>query len=78
MNEEIQKSLGQYSPPEAKRILEALESSRIEVQVAVDDGIRDVGLRGSFGQRATVEILVSERDFVAACKIRDRLVKWSV
>ena len=51
--------IGDYSPPEAERFLDALQRAHIGFEIECDDGIRRCGGKfGRFGQEAKIRIWV--------------------
>ena len=66
--------IGDYTPPEADRLLEALTTVQIPFDMECDDGISDQpNTSGTFGTNAYVSIFVPPDRRHAAEGIRDNL-----
>ncbi len=50
--------IGDYSPPEAERLLDALKGAQIGFEIECYDGIDSVAARGSFGTEADIRVYV--------------------
>ena len=68
-------SIGDFSPPDARRILAALAEARIEFRAKFDDGIvREAGsLHRGFGMDAQIEVFVDSEELTQVGEIRRSL-----
>jgi len=68
-------SIGDFSPPDTRRLLAALAEARIEFRAKFDDGIvREAGsLHRGFGMDAHVEVFVDAEKLAEAQKIQAHL-----
>jgi hypothetical protein len=66
-------SIGDYTPPDAERLLDALTRAHIEFQVECDDGIRPDFLQRGFGEYAKVRVFVDHEKLTEVGKIQEQL-----
>ena len=50
--------IGDYSPPDAERLLDALTSAQIKFEIECYDGVASVAGKGSFGNEANIRVYV--------------------
>jgi hypothetical protein len=67
-------SIGDYSPPDAERLLGALTRARIKFEIECDDGIRfRASKMGNFGQYAKVRVFIKCGQIPEVTKIQTSL-----
>lgn len=63
--------IGDYRPPEAERLLDALIRANIKFEIECDDGIRFAARRfGSFGNRAKISVWIDAKETKRVRKIQ--------
>jgi hypothetical protein len=62
--------IGDYSPPEADRLLDALRSARIKFEIECYDGVDSVAAKGSFGTEADIRVYVDPKKADEAKKVQ--------
>lgn len=65
--------IGNYSPPEAERLLDALTSAHIKFAIDCYDGVESVAAKGSFGTEADIRVYVEPNKTDEAKKLQTDL-----
>jgi len=67
-------SIGDYSAPDAERLLDALTRARFKFEIECDDGIRfGASKMGRFGQFAKVRVFINRGQIPEVTKIQTSL-----
>jgi hypothetical protein len=66
--------IGDYGPPDAERLLQALCSAHVVFEIECDDGIRRCGSTfGSFGDQAKIRVWIDPAETKRVTKIQTRV-----